>query len=58
VDEDRQWFKSRVVRDASTDDRLLANPLVTGDPDIRFYAGALLVTPSGNALVTLGVIVF
>ncbi len=78
VDEDRQWFKSRIgieacqtarrdafcahailsqelfiVPDARQDPRFATNPLVLGEPYVRFYAGAPLTAAKGHNLGAL-----
>ena len=45
-----------VVPDLTEDARFRANPLVTGDPNLRFYGGAVLETPEGLPLGTLCVL--
>lgn len=82
VDEDRQWFKSKIgfanlaetpkdiafcahtiqsqgileVTDATLDERFSKNPLVTGEPNIRFYAGSPITLPLGEKIGTICVL--
>jgi formate hydrogenlyase transcriptional activator len=45
-----------VVPDTAADPRFAGNPLVTGEPRVRFYAGAPLVAPGGHRLGSVCVI--
>ncbi|MEH2416707.1 GAF domain-containing protein [Nostoc sp.] len=45
-----------IVSDTLADEKLANNPVVTGYPYVRFYAGVPLITPKGDMLGTLCVI--
>jgi len=48
--------KIMVVNDAAEDQRFCDNPLVCGDPNIRFYAGYPISAPDGSRIGTLCII--
>jgi two-component system NtrC family sensor kinase len=48
--------RTLVVPDAQQDPRFADNPLVTGDPNIRFYAGSPIIAPNGHVLGSVCVI--
>ncbi len=47
-----------IVNDTLADERFKNNPLVTGAPYVRFYAGATLTTKDGHAIGSLCVLDF
>ncbi|MCM2314775.1 MAG: response regulator [Thermoanaerobaculia bacterium] len=50
-----EQFGTVMIADTQRDPELARHPLVTGPPNIRFYAGAPLITAEGHVLGTLSV---
>ena len=48
----KQRLGPLIVEDTTLDDRFKENPLVAGEPNFRFYAGAPLISPEGHTLGT------
>jgi GAF domain-containing protein len=48
--------KPMIVENALVDSRFSNNPLVTGEPKVRFYAGAPLIAPRNHIIGSLCVI--
>jgi GAF domain-containing protein len=48
--------ESFVIPNATEDERFAGNPLVTDDPNVRFYAGAPIITEDGHKLGAVCVI--
>ena len=49
-------YEILIVKDSREDDRFANNPLITGYPNVIFYAGIPLVNPAGFSLGTICVI--
>mmetsp|Transcript_62096 Transcript_62096/g.111821 ORF Transcript_62096/g.111821 Transcript_62096/m.111821 type:complete len:900 (+) Transcript_62096:83-2782(+) len=53
IPEEKDCAQTLIIEDAHRDPRFAQNPLVLGDPKIRFYAGCPLITSEGHRLGTL-----
>jgi GAF domain-containing protein len=48
--------RTLIIKDAQQDPRFKDNPAVTGEPGVRFYAGAPIIEANGHVLGTVCVI--